>query len=121
MDPQQRLLLELSYEAFESESLPIESVRGLDIGMYVAAFTHDYDRKFSKDLDDIPKYHITGTGEAIMANRISYLFDLHGPSMTLDTGCSGSLVALHQGCQNLRTGESGHSFLDPTVYGKLTD
>jgi len=41
-----------------------------------------------------------------MANRISYLFDLHGPSMTLDTGCSGSLVALHQGCQNLWTGES---------------
>jgi acyl transferase domain-containing protein len=106
MDPQQRLLLELSYEAFESGGLPIESVRGSDTAVYVAAFTHDYDRNLSKDLDDIPKYHITGTGEAIMANRISYLFDLHGPSMTLDTGCSGSLVALHQGCQNLWTGES---------------
>ena len=106
MDPQQRILLETSYEAFESGGLPIHSVRGSDAAVYVAAFTHDYDRILSKDLDDVPKYYTTGTGEAIMSNRISYFFDLHGPSITLDTGCSGSLVALHQGCQSLRIGES---------------
>lgn len=106
MDPQQRLLLELSYEAFESAGLPIGSIRGSDTSVFVAVFTHDYDRILSKDLDDVPKYYITGVGEAILSNRISYLFDLHGPSMTLNTGCSGSLVALHQACQNLRTEES---------------
>jgi hypothetical protein len=41
-----------------------------------------------------------------MANRISYFFNMHGPSVTVDTGCSGSLVAVHLGAQSLRTKES---------------
>jgi len=49
---------------------------------------------------------MTGTGTAITANRISYVFDLRGPSFVLDTGCSGSIVALHQACNNLRARES---------------
>lgn len=106
MDPQQRLLLETTYEAFETAGIPIEHVRGSSTAVYTAMFTRDYDRNIYKDPNDIPKYHITGSGEAILANRISYIFDLVGPSMTLDTGCSGSLVALHQACQSLRTGES---------------
>ncbi|KAL8705707.1 MAG: hypothetical protein Q9201_001182 [Fulgogasparrea decipioides] len=106
MDPQQRLLLELSYEAFENGGLPMESLQGSDTAVFVAAFTHDYDRILSKDPDDIPKYYLTGVGEAILSNRISHCFDLRGPSVTLDTGCSGGLVALHQACQNLRMGES---------------
>lgn len=106
MDPQQRLLLETSYEAFENGGFTLDSVRGSETAVYVASFSHDYDRITSKDLEDVPKYSITGVGEAIMSNRISYFFDLHGPSVTLDTGCSGSLVAVHQGAQSLRTRES---------------
>jgi acyl transferase domain-containing protein len=58
------------------------------------------------DRENLPLYHGTGTGSAIMANRISWYFDLKGPSISLDTACSSSLVALHLGCQSLRTGES---------------
>lgn len=50
-------------------------------------------------------YRFTGTGPALVSNRISYVFDLRGPSMTIDTACSGSLVAVHQACQAIRTGE----------------
>ena len=103
LDPQQRLLLESSYEAFENGGITLDDVRGSNTAVYVAAFTHDYDRNLSKDLDDVPKYSLTGTGEAIMSNRLSYFFDLKGPSVTLDTGCSGSLVALHKSCQDLLT------------------
>lgn len=106
MDPQQRLLLETTYEAFENAGIPIEKVRGSNTAVYTAIFTRDYDRNIYKDPSDIPKYHVTGSGEAIVSNRISYTFDLKGPSMTLDTGCSGGMVALHQACQSLRTGES---------------
>ena len=106
MDPQQRLLLEVTYEAFENAGIPIEQARGSNTAVYVATFTHDYDRSIYKDPSDVPKYHTTGTGDAITSNRISYTFDLKGPSMTLDTGCSGSMVALHQACQSLRTRES---------------
>lgn len=50
-------------------------------------------------------YRFTGTGPALVSNRISYVFDLKGPSVTIDTACSGSLVAIHQACQAIRTGE----------------
>ncbi|KAJ8067959.1 hypothetical protein OCU04_003540 [Sclerotinia nivalis] len=106
MDPQQRILLETTYEAFEDAGIPIENVRGSNTGVFAAMFTRDYDRNINRDPLDIPKYHTTGTGEAIIANRVSYTFDFKGPSMTLDTGCSGSMVALHQACRSLQFGES---------------
>lgn len=83
----------------------MESARGSNTAVYVAVYSRDYDRMMYKDIDQLSKYHTTAAGDAILANRISYTFDLKGPSMTLDTGCSGSMVALHQACQSLRTGE----------------
>lgn len=59
-----------------------------------------------RDPDDTPQYAATGNGIAIMSNRISWFYDLRGPSMTLDTGCSASLVGVHLACQSIRTGES---------------
>ena len=106
MDPQQRLMLETTYEALESAGIGLDHVNGSNTSVHVAMFTRDYDRNIFKDPSDVPKYHITGSGEAILSNRVSYIFNLHGPSMTIDTGCSGSLVAVHQACQSLRTGET---------------
>ena len=106
IDPQQRLLLEVTYEAFENAGLRLDGIRGSNTAVFVAAFTHDYERNIYKDPDDMPKYHVTGSGAAILSNRISYFYDLHGPSMTLDTGCSGSLVAFHQACRCLQAGDA---------------
>ena len=106
VDPQQRLLLETTYEALENGGQTLDIIRGSNTGVYVATFTSDYDRNAYKDPGVLPKYHLTGNGQAITSNRLSYIFDLHGPSMTLDTGCSGSIVAIHQACQSLRTRES---------------
>jgi acyl transferase domain-containing protein len=87
MDPQQRLLLETSYEALENAGITLEKVRKTDTSVFVGAFAYDYDRLGYKDLQEIRKSGITGTGEAILANRISYFLDINGPSLTLDTGC----------------------------------
>jgi len=106
MDPQQRFLLEVAFEALESAGIPAESIQGSSTGVYVATFTHDYESMMMKDSNVVPKYLLVGIGQAILSNRISYVFDLKGPSLTLDTACSGSLVALHLACQSLRTGES---------------
>jgi acyl transferase domain-containing protein len=65
----------------------------------------DYEQICLRDPDWQPRYAATGNGIAIMANRISYAFDLRGPSMTIDTGCSGSLVSVHLAAQSLRNGE----------------
>ncbi|KAI4091277.1 MAG: hypothetical protein LQ339_008166 [Xanthoria mediterranea] len=104
MDPQQRILLETTYDAFQSSGSTLESVRGSNTAIYIATFSSDYDRDIQKDTDDIPKYHTTGTGEVIAANCLSYAFGLRGPSVALDTGCCGSLVAVHYACQSLITG-----------------
>ncbi|RBR23821.1 uncharacterized protein FIESC28_03437 [Fusarium coffeatum] len=106
MDPQQRFLLEVTYEALENAGLPIEELRGSDTSVHMAMFARDYDRMGYRDLSQVSMTHIIGAGEAILANRISYVLDLKGSSNTLDTGCSGGLVALHQACQTLRADEA---------------
>jgi acyl transferase domain-containing protein len=64
-----------------------------------------------RDVDTMPRYFNTGNGAAMFSNRLSYFFNLKGPSLTVDTGCSTSLVALHLGCQSLRAGESTMSII----------
>lgn len=73
----------------------------------------DYEQICLKDQDWQPQYAATGNGIAIMANRISYFYNLHGPSMTIDTGCSGSLVSIDLAAQSLRSGQS--SLVSPLI------
>lgn len=106
LDPQQRIQLESAYEALENAGIPLQDVYGSNTSVYCAMFSRDYLTMMHKDTIDTGRYHMTGTGDAILSNRISYVFDLKGPSITLDTGCSGSLAALHLACQDLRAGQS---------------
>lgn len=106
IDPQQRLLLETTYEALEAAGIPIEKIQSSDTSVYVGVMSEDYSSLAGGDIENIPTYLASGTARSILSNRISYFFDLHGPSMTIDTACSSSLVALHQAVQSLRSGES---------------
>jgi acyl transferase domain-containing protein len=106
MDPQQRLLLEVVYESLEAAGMSVAGLRGSDTAVYAGLMACDYGMMLTRDLAHVPTYHATGISSAIVSNRISYFFDWHGPSMTVDTGCSASLVALHLAVQSLRNGES---------------
>ncbi|KAJ4387733.1 hypothetical protein N0V93_008332 [Gnomoniopsis smithogilvyi] len=106
MDPQQRLLLETSYEALENAGLPLDKVKGSNTGVYVAAFAHDYEHMTHKDDLTFAKYYANGLGSAFFSNRLSFFYDFHGPSLSVETACSGSLVALHLAAESLRSGES---------------
>ncbi|KAA8652104.1 putative Nonribosomal peptide synthetase [Aspergillus tanneri] len=106
MDPQQRILLEVVYEALEDAGIRIQDIAGSNTSVYCGSFTNDYLKITDHDLASYPKYAVTGTGQSILANRISYFFDLHGESMTLDTACSSSLIALHLANQSVTTGQS---------------
>jgi acyl transferase domain-containing protein/NADPH:quinone reductase-like Zn-dependent oxidoreductase/acyl carrier protein/NADP-dependent 3-hydroxy acid dehydrogenase YdfG len=105
MDPQQRVMLELTWEAFEQAGIPPSCMRGSRCGVYVGLSSVDYAYRRADDLGAIDSTTMTGNAGSIAANRISYVFDLHGPSMVIDTACSSSLVAFHQACQSIRTGE----------------
>ncbi|KAJ5154650.1 uncharacterized protein N7500_010089 [Penicillium coprophilum] len=106
MDPQLRIQLESVYEAMESAGITITQVAGSLTSVFSGACFRDYHDSLMQDVDNIPRYFLTGNGAAMFSNRISHFFDLRGPSLTVDTGCSTSLVALHLACQSLRSGES---------------
>ncbi|OTA08257.1 PKS protein [Trichoderma parareesei] len=96
MDPQQRKLLEVVYECFENAGLSMEDVSGSNTAVFVGNFTVDYSVMQSRDTDYVHRLAATGGGTSIMSNRISHVFNLHGPSFTLDTACSSTIYALHQ-------------------------
>ncbi|KAL7943591.1 putative polyketide synthase [Trichoderma barbatum] len=106
MDPQHRIALEVVYEALESAGYSIQSLAGTRTGVFMGHFTSDYKELVISDTDAIPPYATTGLNKTSLANRISWTFDLRGPSFALDTACSSSLVAFHLACQSLRAGES---------------
>ncbi|NMO02976.1 acyltransferase domain-containing protein [Gordonia sp. TBRC 11910] len=110
VDPQQRLALELTWEALEHAHIPPSDLKGRDVGVFVGTSTNDYQLMAAMGLgegsDETAAYALTGTSTSIIANRVSYFFDFHGPSVALDTACSSSLVAIHQAVRSLRSGES---------------
>jgi phthiocerol/phenolphthiocerol synthesis type-I polyketide synthase C len=105
MDPQQRLLLELTYEAIEDAGLDMARIAGRNIGVFVGGSSWDYLNLNVADVSTTDPYSMIGITLSILSNRISYVFDLHGPSFTVDTACSSSLVALHQACEAIRAGQ----------------
>jgi len=107
MDPQQRILLELTYEALEDAGLAPGSIAGSDTAVFVGAMTNDYFRRqLANDYRHVDVHTGSGAGLCMLANRLSYQFDLHGPSASIDTACSSSLVAVFQACQSLWAGQA---------------
>ncbi|MFX4228210.1 MAG: beta-ketoacyl synthase N-terminal-like domain-containing protein [Porticoccaceae bacterium] len=111
MDPQQRLLLELSWEAMENAAVNPETLEGSDTAVYVGIASTDYAQRRMDDLSSADAYSMTGATASIASNRISYIFDLHGPSMSIDTACSSSLVALRQACNSIWEGEASKALV----------
>jgi phthiocerol/phenolphthiocerol synthesis type-I polyketide synthase C len=105
MDPQQRLLLEMSWETFENAGIMPSTLRGSDCGVYIGISTSDYSSRMADDLAAIDASFATGNTASIAANRLSYVYDLRGPSMAIDTACSSSLIAFHQAWRSIVSGE----------------
>ncbi|WP_149551169.1 SDR family NAD(P)-dependent oxidoreductase [Streptomyces marokkonensis] len=102
MDPQQRLVLEEAWKALEDAGYAGDALRGRSCGVYIGTQVSDY---LPGSSEDAPAQAMWGNAEAIIPSRLSYLLDLRGPAIAVETACSGSLVALHLACQALRTGE----------------
>lgn len=107
MDPQQRLLLELTWEALERGGQVPEHLSGSDCAVYVGISSTDYADLRQSDPASVNAYFMLGSTLSIAANRISHVFDLHGPSMAIDTACSSGLVALYEAVHAVREGRAG--------------
>ncbi|WP_425336813.1 SDR family NAD(P)-dependent oxidoreductase [Streptomyces profundus] len=107
MDPQQRLTLELAWEALENAGIAPDTLAGSRSGVFVGAIWDDYATlAYQRGADALTAHSLTGLQRGVIANRVSYTLGLRGPSMTLDTGQSSSLVAVHTAVESLRGGES---------------
>lgn len=106
MDPQQRILLEIAWEALEDAGIPPSALAGTQAGVFTGLFLDEYwDMQRYLDINLIDSQTNTGGTMSIAANRISYAFDLKGPSMSVDTACSSSLTAIHVACRSLNEHE----------------
>ena len=74
------------------------SISGAPIGVFVGSFCKDWTRVTLRDPDAVPMYQMSGSEDSLLANRLSYFFNLSGPSMLIGTACSSTLVALHLAC-----------------------
>src|SRR5579864_1511243 len=104
-DPQQRILLELAWTCLEDANVLPAGLKGTRTGVFIGASNCDYSRLIQESGEEVEAHYSVGNSLAVLANRISYFFDLSGPSLLIDTACSSSLVALHTAIQSLRAGE----------------
>ncbi|WP_262702282.1 MULTISPECIES: type I polyketide synthase [Streptomyces] len=105
MDPQQRLMLELAWEAFEDAGIRPGTLKDSPTGVFVGAIWDEYAALLRRDATAATRHAMTGVHRSIIANRVSYGYGLRGPSLTVDTAQSSSLVAVHTACESLRRQE----------------
>ncbi len=104
VDPQHRHLLEVTHDALAHAGIRPSLLAGSPVGVYVGASSVDHAARFFADPSAAGMHMMTGNSLSIMANRISYTFDLKGPSLAVDTACSSSLVALNLAAEAIRSG-----------------
>ena len=103
MDPQQRLMLELARVCIEDAGLNPSTLAGSRTGVFIGICNYDYKELLDKYGTDFEGHSLTGTANTIVPNRISYYYDLKGPSVSIDTACSSSLIAIHEAVQALKS------------------
>ncbi len=107
MDPQARLFLEVVWETLEDAHYPAQRLRESHqsrVGVFVGSMYNEYPF-FGVERSLAGEHVSSGAGLADIANRISYFFDFHGPSLTVDTLCSSSLTSIHLAVESLRLGD----------------
>lgn len=108
MDPQQRIVLETAIDALDNAGIPRDALAGTAMGVFVGLHGHasDYLLLQNENVDELDTFSGTGAAHNMLAGRLSYVLNTHGPAIVIDTACSSSLVALHLAVQSLRAGES---------------
>ncbi|CAC5426739.1 Narbonolide/10-deoxymethynolide synthase PikA1, modules 1 and 2 [Mytilus coruscus] len=127
MDPQQRYVLECVHMAMEDGGITRNMISGSDTGVFIGFMNDDYKASAGDDLTTMTNYTLTGTSPSIISARVSYVYNLLGPSMSIDSACSSALVAIDVAAQSLKMGRSTmaicggvNSILSPELFIPLS-
>ena len=105
MDPHQRLFLETSWSALEDAGYPPRRKGSPKIGLFVGMYSPDFNQLMGPGAPVRDGMRLTGRLNVMVANRVSHVLDLRGPSELVDTACSSSLVAIHRAIQAIACGD----------------
>lgn len=108
MDPQQRIMLEVSYETLQDASISLDVIAGSKMAVFIGASLAEYgdQQRQPSERTNIGAHSAVGSALSILSNRISYVYNLKGPSMVIDTACSSSLNAIHMACRAIWDGDA---------------
>jgi polyketide synthase PksN len=106
MDPQQRVFLETVWSTIEDSGYKVSDLSGTKTGLFVGVAVHDYADLMNGLNVELDGYTASGNSHCILANRVSFLLNLRGPSAPIDTACSSSLIAVHRAIESIHTGSS---------------
>ncbi|XP_025087737.1 uncharacterized protein LOC112560253 [Pomacea canaliculata] len=121
MDPQQRFVLDCTIMAMEDAGITRAQLAGSNTGVFMGVMNSDHRTLFTAQCSNISNYTVTGISNSVIAARVSYVLDLRGPCLVLDTACSSSLIAIHLGCQAIRTGDCDVAICGGVNYFGLPD
>lgn len=128
IDPQHRWVLEVAWRAVEDAGIDPRRLAGTRTGAFVGISNCDYERLILRQQTALSTYMMTGNASSMAANRLSYHFNLRGPSLAVDTACSSSLVAVHQAVRAIGAGDCDAALvagvnliLSPEVSDTLSD
>jgi acyl transferase domain-containing protein len=127
VDPQQRILLETAWEAIENANIPARKLKATTTGVFIGISSSDYANMLASrgDPEQLSVHFIAGKDLSAAAGRISYFLGLEGPSLSIDTATSSSLVAIHYACKELLQGTCAYALAggvnlilapEPTIY-----
>ncbi|MFV8233373.1 type I polyketide synthase [Mycolicibacterium fortuitum] len=106
IEPQQRLMLETVWEGLERAGYSPAELRGSRTGIFAGVAANEYAHLLSSEsIDKIEPYFITGNALNAISGRVAFALGFEGPAMAVDTACSSALVAIHQACQALHSGD----------------
>ncbi|GAB4342790.1 MAG: hypothetical protein OHK0038_22740 [Flammeovirgaceae bacterium] len=127
MRPEQKILLELTWQLIEDAQIPYRKIIGTKTGVFIGSIWNDIEHARIRKKTPINQYSSLGQSPGVMSGRISFCYGFTGPSITIDTSCASSLVALHYAMHSLRLGECDYAivggtniFQDPNVFIQLS-
>ncbi|UAA37473.1 HAD-IIIC family phosphatase [Paraneptunicella aestuarii] len=123
LDPQERLLMQEVYKAFEDAGMDVSALAGSNTGVFVGYEYAEYEQYLRRNIEHVEGgfQYSSSSPTYYLANRLSFVFDFHGPSESININCASSAVAINRAYYSLLNGESNVAVAGATILNLFVD